>query len=289
MGRRRRLDSLLVERGLAPSRERARALILARAVVVEGRQHLKPGSSVDVEAAIHVLRRSQPYVSRGGLKLAHALEKFSLEISGLVCLDVGASTGGFTHCLLEAGASRVIALDVGRGQLDWRLRTDSRVVVLEGVNARRILPEDLPEAPDLAVVDVSFISLRLVLPPVVSVLKPAGRIVALVKPQFEVGKGQVEKGGLVREKGKHLAVLSGLIEFCRERGFYVAGLTASPITGAKGNVEYFLLLECGRRAGGTFPDADAIDRTVAGAMETLLRGKLPGQERRSRRRGREAG
>ncbi len=272
MGRRRRLDSLLVDRGLAPSRERAKALILAGAVDVEGRRNLKPGSPLDAGASIQLIQDPNPYVSRGGLKLAHALEKFRLDVSGLVCLDVGASTGGFTHCLLEAGASRVIALDVGRGQLDWTLRADPRVIALEGVNARNLRPEDLPETPVLAVVDVSFISLRVVLPPVASVLRPSGRIVALVKPQFEVGKGQVEKGGLVRDPAKHLAVLSGLIGFCLGGGFPVTGLTASPITGAKGNTEYLLLLEPGADANRPAPGPEEIGRTVAEAMEGRSRG-----------------
>lgn len=267
MGRRRRLDSLLVDRGLAATRERARALILAGVVEAGGRRDLKPGSSLDAETSIQVTRDPNPYVSRGGLKLAHALDRFGLDASDRVWLDVGASTGGFTHCLLEAGARRVIALDVGRGQLDWGLRTDPRVALLEGVNARRLRGEDLPESPDAATVDVSFISLRLVVPPVAAVLKPAGRIVALVKPQFEVGKGEVGKGGVVRDPAKHVAVLRGLIRFFREREFPVTGLTPSPITGAKGNVEHLILIDLGAEARGIYPDEEAIGRTVAEAME----------------------
>ncbi|MBI2881302.1 MAG: TlyA family RNA methyltransferase [Candidatus Tectomicrobia bacterium] len=283
MGRKQRLDSLLVERGLAPSRERARALILAGAVEVEDRRDLKPGSAVGADAEIRVLRDPNPYVSRGGLKLAHALEAFGLRAEGLVCLDAGASTGGFTHCLLEAGAARVIALDVGRGQLDWRLRTDPRVVVLEGKNVRDLVPEDLPEAPDLAAVDVSFISLRLALPPVAAVLKPPGWILALVKPQFEVGKGRVEKGGLVRDPAKHLEVLSGLIGFCRDRGLRVAGLTASPITGAKGNIEYFLCLGLPPAGGeGAFPGAEEVRRVVEEAVGRLSRGRAGRSKPRAR-------
>jgi 23S rRNA (cytidine1920-2'-O)/16S rRNA (cytidine1409-2'-O)-methyltransferase len=273
MGRKRRLDSLLVDRDLAPTRERARALILAGVVEVEGRGDLKPGSNVDPDVSIHVSHDPNPFVSRGGLKLAHALKAFGLDVSGLVCLDVGASTGGFTHCMLEAGASRVMALDVGKGQLDWHLRSDARVTVLEGMNARHLTAADLPEAPDLAAVDVSFISLRLIIPPVVAVLKLPGRLVVLVKPQFEVGKGQVEKGGLVRDPAKHVQVLSALVEFCRKEGLHVVGLTPSPITGAKGNIEYFLFIEAGAGARGDFPEEKEIRRTVAGAMEKISRGK----------------
>jgi 23S rRNA (cytidine1920-2'-O)/16S rRNA (cytidine1409-2'-O)-methyltransferase len=273
MGRKRRLDSLLVDRDLAPTRERARALILAGVVEVEGRGDLKPGSNVDPDVSIHVSHDPNPFVSRGGLKLAHALKAFGLDVSGLACLDVGASTGGFTHCMLEAGASRVMALDVGKGQLDWHLRSDARVTVLEGMNARHLTAADLPEAPDLAAVDVSFISLRLIIPPVAAVLKLPGRLVVLVKPQFEVGKGQVEKGGLVRDPAKHVQVLSALVEFCRKEGLHVVGLTPSPITGAKGNIEYFLFIEAGAGARGDFPEEEEIRRTVAGAMEKISRGK----------------
>ncbi|MFQ5692365.1 MAG: TlyA family RNA methyltransferase [Nitrospinota bacterium] len=281
MGRKQRLDSIVVGRGLAPSRERARTLILAGAVEVEGRRDLKPGSRVDPQAAIRLRPDPNPYVSRGGLKLAHALEAFGLRVAGAVCLDVGASTGGFTHCLLEAGAARVIALDVGRGQLDWGLRTDPRVTVLEGMNARRLRPEDLPETPDLAAVDVSFISLRLVLPAGRSRLGPGGRIVALVKPQFEVGRGEVEKGGRVRDPAKHERVLSGLVDFCRGEGLRVAGLTASPITGAKGNIEYFLLLEPRPDGEDALPEGSGIHRVVTEAVERLSRGKAERESQRS--------
>ena len=235
-----RLDVLLVQRGLAPSREQAQALILAGQVWVEGRPAPRAGTRVPTEAAVEVQGRL-PYVSRGGVKLAHALDAFGLEVGGWVALDVGASTGGFTDALLQRGAARVYAVDVGRGQLDWRLRRDPRVVVLEGVNAR--YPYNLPEAVDLATVDVSFISLTKVLPETARHLKPGGRIVALVKPQFEARREEVGRGGVVRDPLVHAAVLGRMARWCGEHRFRVRGLTASPILGDAGNREFFLLLQ----------------------------------------------
>ncbi len=245
MGRKRRLDSLLVDRGLAPSRERAKALILAGAVEAGSRRDLKPGTTIESDTPIQILSDPVPYVGRGGVKLAHVLRKLELDLTGCVCLDVGASTGGFTDCLLKFGASSVFAVDVGRGLLDWGMRNDPRVTVLEGLNARNLCAENLPSRPDLSVIDVSFISLRLILPPVASLLKPEGWIVSLVKPQFEVGKGEVGKGGIVRSASKHVSVLLGLVEFCMTIGFTAIEVIVSPITGAKGNVEYFLLIKPG--------------------------------------------
>ncbi len=235
-----RADVLLVERGLAESREKARALLLAGQVRLGDRVIDKPGILVPEGAELRVLART-PYVSRGGVKLAHALDVFRLDVTGLTVLDVGASTGGFTDCLLQRGARRVYALDVGRGQIDYRLRTDPRVAVIEGVNARYPFP--LPEQTDMAVVDVSFISLTLVLPNVLSALKPGAPVVALVKPQFEAGRKQVQRGGLVKDPAIHADVLGRIILWIVEHGARLRGLTASPILGGDGNREFFVLVE----------------------------------------------
>lgn len=236
---RKRIDRLLVERGLAPSREKAQALVLAGQVLVGERTVTKPGALVPEDATID-LKARLPFVSRGGLKLAHALDTFRLDVRGWACLDVGASTGGFTDCLLQRGARRVYALDVGRGQLDWRLRQDPRVVVMEGVNAR--YPFTLPEPVELATVDVSFISLTRVLPEVARHLKPGGLLLPLVKPQFEAERGEVGRGGVVRDPRLHGRVLGRVVVWCIERGFRILGLVPSPILGDAGNREFFLLL-----------------------------------------------
>ncbi|HEY2797603.1 MAG TPA: TlyA family RNA methyltransferase [Thermoanaerobaculia bacterium] len=237
---RTRLDRLLVERGLAPTRERAQALILAGRVEVGGRRADKAGEAVDPDAPLTVAAPEHPYVSRGGVKLAAALDAFSLDPSGLVCLDVGASTGGFTDCLLQRGAARVYAVDVGHGQLDARLRADPRVVVRERVNARRLSAADVPEPVDLAVVDVSFISLRLILPAVLARVKPGGAAVLLVKPQFEAGRGEVPRGGVVRSEETRRRVVSEIEEVGRELRLEPIGARESPIRGARGNAEFLL-------------------------------------------------
>ncbi len=236
---RRRLDQVLVERGLAPSRERAQALIRAGLVKVDGDAANRPDQPIGPAQPI-ALAGSSEYVSRGGAKLAAALDHFMIDVSGRSCLDVGASTGGFTDVLLRRGAVRVIALDVGYGQLAWSLRQDPRVIVLERQNIRHL--ETLPAPADLAVIDVSFISLRLVLPRVRSLLTPPGDVIALVKPQFEVGKGAVGKGGVVRDPAQHQLVLSELSSFVREIGYDVAGQIPSPVLGTKGNREFLLYL-----------------------------------------------
>ena len=233
-----RLDRLLVERGLAPTREKAQALIMAGAVLVDGRKAAKPGQPVDAESRIEVLEQP-PFVSRGGLKLAAAIAHFGIRVAGRICLDIGASTGGFTDCLLQRGAARVHAVDVGAGQLDWKIRNDPRVAVHEKLNARYLRPEDLGEPIDLAVCDVSFISATLILPAVAPLLQPAGEMVILVKPQFEVGKGQVGKGGIVREPELHQAACRRVDDAVRQSGFETA-LIESPILGAKGNREFLL-------------------------------------------------
>jgi 23S rRNA (cytidine1920-2'-O)/16S rRNA (cytidine1409-2'-O)-methyltransferase len=228
----------MVDRGLAQSREKAQALIMAGEVLVNGQKASKPGHTVDADCAIEVLARP-PYVSRGGLKLAAALSHFAIDASGKICLDIGASTGGFTDVLLQSGASRVHAVDVGAGQLAWSLRTDPRVSVRENINARDLEFDDIGELVDLLVCDVSFISVTLILPAVVRVLRPSGQMVILIKPQFEVGRGQVGKGGIVREPELHQAACEKVERAVREFGFET-GIMESPIRGAEGNKEFLL-------------------------------------------------
>ena len=233
-----RLDRLLVERGLAESREKAQALIMAGEVLVEGQKAVKPGHSVDDSSKIEVTGRAQ-YVSRGGLKLAAAIEGFTIDVRGKVVMDVGASTGGFTDCLLQHGASRVHAVDVGTGQLDWKIRTDPRVLVQNGINARHLRLEDIGEPVDLITCDVSFISVTLILPAVTPILRPEGAMVILIKPQFEVGKGQVGKGGIVRSPELHREACVRVETAVKSLGFETS-LMESPITGAEGNKEFLL-------------------------------------------------
>jgi 23S rRNA (cytidine1920-2'-O)/16S rRNA (cytidine1409-2'-O)-methyltransferase len=243
--RRVRLDQLLVTRGLVPSRERARALVLAGQVTVAGHMISKAGTLVDEQADVAIREPAHPWVGRGGVKLAHALDRFGLDVTGRVALDVGASTGGFTDVLLQRGAARVVALDVGHGQLDWRLRTDPRVHVIEGINARGLRPDDLPpdlRKFDLITVDVSFISLRYILPVLPPLLGPDGRVIALVKPQFEAGRGAVGKGGIVRDPAVHERVLDEITSAALQVGLHRLAVEPSPIRGAEGDVEFLLLL-----------------------------------------------
>ena len=236
-----RIDLLLVDRGLAPSRERARALLLAGHVRVGGHAVTKAGALVDQSADIALATPDHPYVGRGGLKLAHALDRFAIAVTGREALDIGASTGGFTDVLLQRGATRVVALDVGHGQLDWALRNDPRVVVIEHFNARRLTPADLPGAVDIVVIDVSFISLRHILPVVRPVVRPGADIVALVKPQFEAGRADAPKG-VVRDPAVHERVVADIVAAAGEVGLAHVATTASPITGQEGNVEFLLHL-----------------------------------------------
>ncbi len=233
-----RLDRLLVARSLAESREKAQALIMAGEVLVNGQKAAKPGQMVADDAALELLARP-PYVGRGGLKLAAALRHFSIDVSGRVCLDIGSSTGGFTDALLQAGAARVHAVDVGSGQLAWSLRTDPRVAVHEGINARQLAFSDIGEPADLLTCDVSFISVTLILPAAVPLLRPAGQMVILIKPQFEVGKGQVGKGGIVRDLALHQSACLRVVEAVRQFGF-TTEVIDSPILGAEGNKEFLL-------------------------------------------------
>jgi 23S rRNA (cytidine1920-2'-O)/16S rRNA (cytidine1409-2'-O)-methyltransferase len=248
-GTKTRLDVLLVERGLAPSRARARALILAGHVKVNGRIMDKAAVPAAVASDIELVAPDHPYVGRGGIKLAHALDVFHVDASGRRALDIGASTGGFTDALLQRGALRVVALDVGHGQLDWRLRQDPRVVVREGVNARLLATTDLPYQADLVSIDVSFISLRLIFPPLRGWVTATADVLALVKPQFEAGRGQVGKGGVVTDSTVHEAVLARVTAEAAASGFTRLAMTPSPIEGASGNMEFFLHLR--PEAGGT--------------------------------------
>lgn len=238
-----RLDRVLFERGLAGSRERARALILGGRVLVNRRPVTKAGSIVEEAAEIVLKGTDIPYVSRGGLKLKAALDRFGIVLEGKVAMDVGASTGGFTDCMLKEGAEKVYAVDVGYGQFDWSLRNDPRVVLLERTNIRHLNKERVPEEVDFASVDVSFISLRLVLPRVREFLKPGGEAVALVKPQFEVGRAEVGKGGIVRDEARRLEAVEAVRAGAGDCGFRAAGAMESPVRGQKGNVEYLLYLK----------------------------------------------
>jgi len=238
-----RLDKLLVDKGLVKSRERAKALIMEGHVIVDGTVVAKSGTIVDAGSEIILKEKECPYVGRGGLKLEAALEHFSINPEGMIAMDVGCSTGGFTDCLLKKNARKVYAIDVGYGQLDWSLRNDPRVVLLEKTNIRHLEKESVSESLDIAVVDVSFISLLKVLPKVLGFLSGEGKILALVKPQFEVGKGMVGKGGIVRDEAKRLSAVASVREGAGEIGLCERGVFESPVRGQKGNKEYFIYLE----------------------------------------------
>jgi 23S rRNA (cytidine1920-2'-O)/16S rRNA (cytidine1409-2'-O)-methyltransferase len=240
-----RLDVLLVARGLCATRERARAQVLAGHVMVNGTKVTKAGTAIAEDAAIEIATPDHPWVGRGGLKLDHALKVFQIDVTGLAALDIGASTGGFTHVLLTRGAAHVVALDVGHNQLDWRLRSDARVTCLEGVNARHLTPDALPPNHrrfDIVTADVSFISLRHILPVIPALLGPAGRAIVLVKPQFEAGRGQVGEGGIVRDDAVHAQVIENVRATALRVGLTSLGLEPSPVTGAEGNREFLMLL-----------------------------------------------
>ena len=238
-----RLDVLLTKRNLAASREKAKALIMAGVVYVNGQKEDKAGTTFEDTAAIEVRGNTLPYVSRGGLKLEKAVSHFDLDLKGRICMDVGASTGGFTDCMLQNGAQRVYSVDVGYGQLAWSLRTDPRVVNLERTNARYLTREQVPEEIDFFSVDVSFISLTLILPAVRPLLAEHGQAMCLIKPQFEAGREKVGKKGVVRDKAVHEEVIEKIRSFALENGFSVLGLTFSPVKGPEGNIEYLIYLE----------------------------------------------
>jgi 23S rRNA (cytidine1920-2'-O)/16S rRNA (cytidine1409-2'-O)-methyltransferase len=248
--KRERIDKLLVERGLAESRTKAQAMVMAGSVLVGEQRVGKPSDLFPIEAQIRIKGADDPasrYVGRGGLKLESALKEFEVEVAGLTCIDIGASTGGFTDCLLKRGASRVVTIDVGHNQLDWRLRNDPRVEVREGVNARYLNPEDFDNLFDLAVMDVSFISATKVIPAIVNLLTETGCLVTLIKPQFEVGRGEVGSGGVVRDPAKHARVVEQVNLAATKLGFQVKGVIESPIHGADGNVEFLALYQKEKR------------------------------------------
>ncbi|MCL5772906.1 MAG: TlyA family RNA methyltransferase [Firmicutes bacterium] len=245
-----RLDQLLVEKGLVSSRERARSLVMEGKVLVDGRMIDKAGTPVSLQAVITIKEEVLPFVSRGGLKLKKAIDEFALNVSGTTCLDAGASTGGFTDCLLQEGAKKVYAVDVGYGQLHWKLRQDSRVINLEQVNARYISRKEISEEIDIAVIDVSFISIEKILEPVSALLKEGGKVIALVKPQFQAGRGAAKKG-VVRDKEIHKKVIIEVIRRAPEFGLFFIGCTYSPVKGPKGNIEYpVFLLKGGKELYG---------------------------------------
>ncbi len=255
MGGKRRLDQLLVERGLAESRTRAQALVMAGHVLVDGRPGAKAGQMLAPEVAIIVKGRDHPWVSRGGIKLDHALGEFAIDVTGLVAMDVGSSTGGFTDVLLTRGAARVYAVDSGTNQLAWKLRSDERVIVHEQTSARILTETHIPEPVDIIVCDASFISLAKVLERPFDFAAPGAWLVALVKPQFEAGRGEVGKGGVVRDPAIHARVCAEAADWAQSRGWTVAGITRSPITGPEGNVEFLLVARSGDGDGGA-RDAD---------------------------------
>ncbi len=261
----KRLDVLLVEQGYADTRTKAQAIIMAGQVYVAGQKADKPGTSFEESVQIEVRGAACPYVSRGGLKLEKALRDFGVDPSGYVCSDSGASTGGFTDCLLQQGAKKVFAIDVGYGQLDWKIRSDPRVVVMERTNVRYVTAEQLGEPLDLSVVDVSFISLRIVLPVIKTFLKSTGQVLCLIKPQFEAGREKVGKKGVVRDPQTHIEVLDDFVSLVQQVGFTILGLTFSPVKGPEGNIEFLAHLTLEDKPGIT-PDTAAI---VAQAHETL--------------------
>ena len=265
MKNKERLDVLLTQRGLCESRSKAQALIMSGEVYVDGQKCDKAGTPVDETASIEIRGSHCPYVSRGGLKLEKALRDFGIDPSGWVCSDSGASTGGFTDCLLQKGAKKVFAIDVGYGQLAWSIRTDPRVVCMERTNIRYVTPGQLGEPLDFSVVDVSFISLRLVLPAITALLKPTGQLVCLIKPQFEAGKDKVGKKGVVRDPTVHCEVLEGFLALAAELGLTVRNLTFSPVKGPEGNIEFLGHLSM-LPEGAITPDVRAL---VAAAHETL--------------------
>ena len=271
-----RLDVLLVKRNLASSREKAKAIIMSGNVFVEGQREDKAGAVFPEDSEIEVKGHALPYVSRGGLKLEKAFLCFDISVEGSVCTDVGSSTGGFTDCMLQNGAKKVFAIDVGRGQLDWKLRQDERVVCMEKTNIRYVTPNDLGEEIDFSSVDVSFISLTKVLGPIREYLKADGEIVALIKPQFEAGREKVGKKGVVRDPKVHREVVDKVAEFAVRMGFYVESLDFSPIKGPEGNIEYLIhLKKCAKEEAGTAKGLD-INKTVEEAFLTLAKKEVSG-------------
>ena len=269
-GMKERLDVLLVQGGYAPSREKAKAIIMAGQVYVNGQKEDKAGMKFDIYSPIEVRGQTLKYVSRGGLKLEKALQTFPISLEGTVCMDIGASTGGFTDCMLQNGAARVYAIDVGHGQLHWKLRNDDRVVCMERFNVRYLKPEDLPESPSFASIDVSFISLKLILGPVASALKEDGQIAALIKPQFEAGRELVGKKGVVRDRKVHEEVVRDVTDMASGLGFEILGLDYSPIRGPEGNIEYLMYIRKPPEAAANVPVSDETIRDLVTASHDQL-------------------
>ncbi len=264
-----RLDVLLVQRGLAASREKARAVIMSGNVFVKGQREDKPGTNIDAsEEDIEVRGNTLKYVSRGGLKLEKSMESFGLQLEGMTCMDIGSSTGGFTDCMLQNGAAKVYAIDVGHGQLDWKLRSDERVVCMEKTNFRYVTDEQIKEPIDFASADVSFISLDKILPPAFALLRDDAKMVCLIKPQFEAGREQVGKKGVVRDRKVHEQVIDRIITVAEETGFAPQDLTYSPVRGPEGNIEYLILLSKGQKSEAAFLRG-RINDIVSEAFERL--------------------
>ena len=275
--KKQRLDVLLVEKGLAPSREKAKAIIMAGIVYVDGNKEDKAGTTFPENAVIEVKGKTLPYVSRGGLKLEKAMQKFPITLSGKVCMDVGSSTGGFTDCMLQNGATKVYAIDVGHGQLAWKLRNDERVVCMEKTNIRDVVPEDIDELAAFSSIDVSFISLTKVLLPVKNLLTEDGQVVCLIKPQFEAGREKVGKKGVVRDRAVHEEVIRMVMDYAASIDFYPLALDFSPVKGPEGNIEYLLFLSKNKQ-DQEIVDASSIDikAVVTASHDTL--DKEPGNE-----------
>lgn len=269
MGAKERLDILLVQKNLAPSREKAKALLMAGLVYVNGNKEEKAGTQVEISSAVEVRGKGLKYVSRGGYKLEKAMQEFPISLTGKVCMDVGASTGGFTDCMLQNGAVKVYAVDVGYGQFAWKLRQDERVVCLEKTNVRYLTKEQVPEEVSFSSIDVSFISLTKILPAVLGVMAEEGQLVCLIKPQFEAGREKVGKKGVVREKRVHLEVVQKILSFAVSLGVMVRGISFSPIKGPEGNIEYLLFLD---RLTPGFSETEAMvcAESVVNAAHTLL-------------------
>ncbi len=268
-----RLDVLLVQQGLAPSREKAKAVIMAGSVFVNGNREDKAGTVFDPEKSrIEVKGHTLPYVSRGGLKLEKALKVFPINLTGKICMDVGASTGGFTDCMLQNGADHVYSIDVGRGQLDWKLRQDPRVICMEKTNFRYVTSNEVPEPIDFASADVSFISLKLILGPAYKLLKDHGQMVCLIKPQFEAGREKVGKKGVVRDMAVHIEVIRMVMDFAQTMHFAVKGLDFSPVKGPEGNIEYLLWLEKIPEQETVVPADVSPEDTAQAAHQTLQAG-----------------
>lgn len=275
--KKQRLDVLLVEKGLAPSREKAKAIIMAGIVYVDGNKEDKAGTTFPENAVIEVKGKTLPYVSRGGLKLEKAMQKFPITLSGKVCMDVGSSTGGFTDCMLQNGATKVYAIDVGHGQLAWKLRNDERVVCMEKTNIRYVVPEDIDELAAFSSIDVSFISLTKVLLPVKNLLTEDGQVFCLIKPQFEAGREKVGKKGVVRDRAVHEEVIRMVMDYASSIDFYPLALDFSPVKGPEGNIEYLLFLSKNKQ-DQEIVDASSIDikAVVTASHDTL--DKEPGNE-----------